>query len=94
MFNEGLDIPSKDMVMFLRATQSPTIFLQQLGRGLRKHKDKKYLNVLDFIGNYKKADLLPFLLSGKTILESKQKRVFLMKMNIQKIAEWILILES
>ncbi|CAI3721461.1 hypothetical protein CNEO4_830023 [Clostridium neonatale] len=66
MFNEGLDIPSIDMVMFLRPTQSPTVFLQQLGRGLRKHKDKKYLNVLDFIGNYKKADLLPFLLSGKT----------------------------
>lgn len=44
MFNEGLDIPAIDMVMFLRATQSPTVFLQQLGRGLRKHKDKKYLN--------------------------------------------------
>ncbi|NEU05512.1 DEAD/DEAH box helicase family protein [Clostridium senegalense] len=65
MFNEGLDVPSIDMVMFLRPTQSPTVFLQQLGRGLRKHGDKKYLNVLDFIGNYKKAELIPFLLSGK-----------------------------
>lgn len=65
MFNEGLDIPSIDMVMFLRPTQSPTVFLQQLGRGLRLYNDKKYLNVLDFIGNYKKADLIPFLLSGK-----------------------------
>lgn len=63
MFNEGLDVPAIDMVMFLRPTQSPTIFLQQLGRGLRKFKDKKYLNVLDFIGNYKKANLVPFLLS-------------------------------
>lgn len=74
MFNEGLDIPSIDMVMFLRPTQSPTVFLQQLGRGLRKYKDKKYLNVLDFIGNYKKADLLPFLLSGKTYSRIEAKK--------------------
>ena len=66
MFNEGLDVPSVDMVLFLRPTQSPTIFLQQLGRGLRKYKNKKYLTVLDFIGNYKKANLVPFLLSGDT----------------------------
>ncbi|MDU5209340.1 MAG: DEAD/DEAH box helicase family protein [Clostridium sp.] len=65
MFNEGLDIPSIDMVIFLRPTQSPTVFLQQLGRGLRKYKGKEYLNVLDFIGNYKRADLIPFLLSGR-----------------------------
>lgn len=74
MFNEGLDIPSIDMVMFLRPTQSPTVFLQQLGRGLRKFENKKYLNVLDFIGNYKKADLLPFLLSGKTYSRVESKR--------------------
>ncbi|MEA4826892.1 MAG: DEAD/DEAH box helicase family protein [Clostridium sp.] len=64
MFNEGLDIPSIDMVMFLRPTESPTVFLQQLGRGLRKYGEKKYLNVLDFIGNYKKANLVPFFLTG------------------------------
>ena len=76
MFNEGLDVPAIDMVMFLRPTQSPTIFLQQLGRGLRKAKDKTYLNVLDFIGNYKKANLVPFLLSGKeySSIESKNNR--------------------
>jgi len=74
MFNEGLDIPSIDMVMFLRPTQSSTVFLQQLGRGLRKYENKKYLNVLDFIGNYKKADLLPFLLSGKTYSKKDSKR--------------------
>ena len=55
MFNEGVDIPSVDMVMFLRPTESPVVFLQQLGRGLRRGKGKKYLNVLDFIGNYEKA---------------------------------------
>jgi superfamily II DNA or RNA helicase/HKD family nuclease len=64
MFNEGLDVPAVDLVMFLRPTESPTVFLQQLGRGLRKYKDKKYLNVLDFIGNYKKANLIPFFLTG------------------------------
>lgn len=64
MFNEGLDVPAIDLVMFLRPTESPTVFLQQLGRGLRKYKDKKYLNVLDFIGNYKKANLIPFFLTG------------------------------
>lgn len=74
MFNEGLDVPAIDMVMFLRPTQSPTIFLQQLGRGLRKFKDKKYLNVLDFIGNYKKANLVPFLLSGGEYSASECKK--------------------
>lgn len=65
MFNEGVDVPAIDTVLFLRPTESPTIFLQQLGRGLRRFKNKEYLNVLDFIGNYKKANLIPFLLSGK-----------------------------
>jgi superfamily II DNA or RNA helicase len=65
MFNEGLDIPSVDLVMFLRPTESPTVFLQQLGRGLRKWKGKNYLNVLDFIGNYKKANLIPLFLTGE-----------------------------
>ena len=70
MFNEGVDIKSVDMVMFLRPTESPTVFLQQLGRGLRKSKGKKYLNVLDFIGNYKSADLIPFLLTGDDKIKS------------------------
>ena len=64
MFNEGVDIASLDMVMFLRPTESPIVFLQQLGRGLRTYKGKEYLNVLDFIGNYEKAGRAPLLLSG------------------------------
>ena len=64
MFNEGVDIPDVDMVMFLRPTESPVIFLQQLGRGLRKAEGKKYLNVLDFIGNYSKAGKVRMILSG------------------------------
>lgn len=65
MFNEGLDIASLDMVMFLRPTESSTIFLQQLGRGLRTYKGKEYLNVLDFIGNYEKAGKVSLLLGGE-----------------------------
>ena len=64
MFNEGVDIATLDMVMFLRPTESPIVFLQQLGRGLRTCKGKEYLNVLDFIGNYEKAGRAPLLLSG------------------------------
>ncbi len=64
MFNEGVDIAALDMVMFLRPTESPVVFLQQLGRGLRTSKGKEYLNVLDFIGNYEKAGRTRFLLSG------------------------------
>ncbi|MCC8067424.1 MAG: DEAD/DEAH box helicase family protein, partial [Clostridiales bacterium] len=63
MFNEGVDIPELDMVMFLRPTESPVVFLQQLGRGLRKCRRKQYLNVLDFIGNYQKAGNTIYLLS-------------------------------
>lgn len=81
MFNEGLDIPAIDMVMFLRPTQSPTIFLQQLGRGLRKYKDKVFLNVLDFIGNYKKANLVPFLLSGRNYTPYESKNINPQKLN-------------
>lgn len=66
MFNEGVDITSVDMVMFLRPTESPIVFLQQLGRGLRKCRGKEFLNVLDFIGNYEKAGRVRFLLEGKS----------------------------
>ena len=66
MFNEGIDITSVDMVMFLRPTESPIVFLQQLGRGLRKCRGKEFLTVLDFIGNYEKAGRVRFLLEGKS----------------------------
>lgn len=71
MFNEGVDIASLDMVMFLRPTESPIIFLQQLGRGLRTCRGKEYLNVLDFIGNYEKAGRAPFLLRGERSLDER-----------------------
>ncbi|MGI8522978.1 MAG: DUF3427 domain-containing protein [Nocardioides sp.] len=54
LFNEGLDIPEVDTVLFLRPTESATIFLQQLGRGLRRTRDKAVLTVLDFVGYHRK----------------------------------------
>jgi hypothetical protein len=72
MFNEGVDITSVDMVLFLRPTESPVVFLQQLGRGLRKCKGKEYLNVLDFIGNYEKAGRTRFLLTGRSVAERQR----------------------
>ena len=67
MFNEGVDIASLDMVMFLRPTESPVVFLQQLGRGLRTFRGKQYLTVLDFIGNYEKAGRVRFYLTGQAV---------------------------
>ncbi|GLC80921.1 DEAD/DEAH box helicase family protein [Lacrimispora brassicae] len=75
MFNEGLDICDIDMVMFLRPTESPVIFLQQLGRGLRKSRGKEFLNVLDFIGNYESAGSAPFLLSGRPYSSTEAGRM-------------------
>ena len=69
LFNEGVDIKKIDTVMFLRPTESYVIFLQQLGRGLRKYPGKKELIVIDFIGNYKNAHYKPILLAGKNPLQ-------------------------
>ncbi|WP_027631536.1 DEAD/DEAH box helicase [Clostridium hydrogeniformans] len=64
IFNEGVDIPSINQVLMLRPTNSPIVFIQQLGRGLRKHKSKSFLTVLDFIGNHNKAFLIALALKG------------------------------
>ena len=64
IFNEGVDIPEINQVIMLRPTQSPVIFVQQLGRGLRKFKDKEYVVILDFIGNYMNNFMIPIALSG------------------------------
>ena len=74
MFNEGLDISDIDMVMFLRPTESPVVFLQQLGRGLRKSRGKDFLNVLDFIGNYEKAGSAPFFAQRKTVFQRGSRK--------------------
>jgi superfamily II DNA or RNA helicase len=64
IFNEGVDIPAVNQVVMLRPTQSAIIFVQQLGRGLRKKENKEYVIVIDFIGNYEKNFLIPIALSG------------------------------
>ncbi|RBW69695.1 DUF3427 domain-containing protein [Bacillus taeanensis] len=64
IFNEGIDIPSVNQVVMLRQTQSSIIFIQQLGRGLRKHESKDFVTIIDFIGNYKNNYLIPIALSG------------------------------
>jgi len=65
ILNEGVDIPGVNMVLFLRPTDSQTIFIQQLGRGLRKYEGKKYVTVLDFIGNdYKRSVQIAFALGS------------------------------
>ena len=65
ILNEGVDIPGVNMVLFLRPTESSTIFIQQLGRGLRKYDNKPYVTVLDFIGNsYKRSVQIAFALSS------------------------------
>ncbi|WP_298710878.1 DEAD/DEAH box helicase [uncultured Veillonella sp.] len=64
IFNEGVDIPEINQVIMLRQTESPIIFIQQLGRGLRKFEDKEYVVILDFIGNYTNNFMIPLALSG------------------------------
>jgi len=64
IFNEGVDIPKVNQIIMLRPTESAIVFVQQLGRGLRKAQHKRYIEVLDFIGNYKNNFLLPIALYG------------------------------
>lgn len=64
IFNEGVDIPKINQILMIRPTESAIIFVQQLGRGLRKAIGKGYLTVLDFIGNYKNNYLIPIAIYG------------------------------
>ena len=64
IFNEGVDVPEINQVILLRPTESPIIFVQQLGRGLRKADGKEFVIVLDFIGNYQTNYMIPIALSG------------------------------
>lgn len=74
VFNEGVDIPSLNQVVMLRQTQSAIVFVQQLGRGLRKFPDKDHLVVIDFIGNYANNFLIPIALFGDESLKKESLR--------------------
>ncbi|RXJ85576.1 DUF3427 domain-containing protein [Arcobacter sp. CECT 8985] len=77
IFNEGVDIPKVNTILMLRPTTSSTIFIQQLGRGLRKSKDKQFLTVLDFIGNHNRAYLIAFALLGNKIIDKDSVKLAL-----------------
>lgn len=64
IFSEGVDVPEINQVIMLRPTESPIVFVQQLGRGLRKNEEKEYVVILDFIGNYRNNFMIPIALSG------------------------------
>ncbi len=74
IFNEGVDIPTVNQVIMLRQTQSSIVFVQQLGRGLRKAPGKEYLVVIDFIGNYANNYLIPIALFGDDSLNKESIR--------------------
>jgi len=70
LFNEGMDFPNVRVLLFLRPTESRTVFVQQLGRGLRLAPGKDRLRVLDFIGNYSRANLIrDYLAKEKKVVE-------------------------
>lgn len=75
IFNEGVDIPSINLVLMLRPTNSPIVFIQQLGRGLRKFVEKSFLTVLDFIGNHNKAFLIAIALNGSRYYDKDSLKV-------------------
>ena len=81
IFNEGVDIPEINQVIMLRPTQSIVVFVQQLGRGLRKAKHKDYVVIIDFIGNYKNNFMIPMALSGDRTYNKDTIRRYLQEGN-------------
>ncbi len=79
IFSEGVDIPEINQVIMLRPTQSAIVFVQQLGRGLRKKDNKEFVIVLDFIGNYKNNFLIPIALSGDRSYNKDNIRRYVME---------------
>lgn len=79
IFNEGVDIPEINQVIMLRPTKSPIVFVQQLGRGLRKSEGKEYVVILDFIGNYENNFMIPVALSGDRSYNKDNIRRYVME---------------
>lgn len=78
IFNEGVDIPCVNQVILLRPTESSIVYIQQLGRGLRKYPDKEYVVILDFIGNYEKNFLIPIAVSQNSNYDKDYMKRFIM----------------
>jgi superfamily II DNA or RNA helicase/HKD family nuclease len=81
ILNEGVDIVEVNQVIMLRPTESPIVFIQQLGRGLRKDKGKEYVVILDFIGNYNNNFMIPIALSGDRSYNADQIRKYVISGN-------------
>lgn len=81
IFNEGVDIPAVNQVVMLRPTKSAIIFVQQLGRGLRKFNNKEYVVIVDFVGNYNNNFLIPIALSGDKSYNKDNVRKYVMEGN-------------
>ena len=79
ILNEGVDIVEVNQVIMLRPTQSPIVFIQQLGRGLRKAEGKEYVVILDFIGNYNNNFMIPIALSGDKTYNKDNIRRYIME---------------
>ncbi|MEY8492362.1 DEAD/DEAH box helicase [Lachnospiraceae bacterium 29-91] len=79
IFSEGVDIPEVNQVIMLRPTESAIVFVQQLGRGLRKAENKEFVVVLDFIGNYHNNFLIPIALSGDRSYNKDNIRRYVME---------------
>lgn len=79
ILNEGVDIVEVNQVIMLRPTQSPIVFIQQLGRGLRKAQGKEYVVILDFIGNYTNNFMIPIALSGDRTYNKDNIRRYIME---------------
>lgn len=86
IFNEGIDIPSVNQIVMMRGTQSKIVFLQQLGRGLRKAPGKEYLTVIDFIGNYQNNYLIPQAFEDGQITDKDQLRMKVLVPQISGLA--------
>lgn len=78
IFNEGVDIPCVNQVILLRPTESSIVYIQQLGRGLRKYEGKEYVVILDFIGNYEKNFLIPVAVSQNNSYDKDYMKRFIM----------------
>ncbi|WP_414052308.1 DUF3427 domain-containing protein [Macrococcus animalis] len=87
LFNEGVDIPQINLILFLRPTESSIIFTQQLGRGLRTYDDKEYLTVLDFVTNDRKNYLVPIALSGDQNFIGKEKLKSTIENNFNNLSD-------
>ncbi len=79
ILNEGIDVPDINLLLFLRPTLSSTVFIQQLGRGLRKSKSKDFVTIIDFIGNHRKDYLITKVFSeeinNKNFLYDKKEKI-------------------